>query len=113
MNYIKYLPILALSLVPNITHAASSGGSAAAGLAIGIFVVVIMIFYVLFFAVAIAAFVLWIIMLIDAAQRTNWENESDKTLWILIIILTGGIGAIIYYFMIRKKLGPNHSVKKA
>lgn len=113
MNYIKYLSILSLTLIPNIAHGQSKGGSAAAGVAVGIFLIFIMVFYAIFFAVAIAAFVLWIMMLIDAAQRTNWENENDKTIWILIIVLTGGIGALIYYFMIRRKLGPNHAIKKA
>ncbi len=113
MNYIKYLSILSLTLIPNIAYGQSNGGSAAAGAAVGIFLIFIMVFYAIFFAVAIAAFVLWIMMLIDAAQRTIWENENDKTIWILIIVLTGGIGALIYYFMIRRKLGPNHATKKA
>lgn len=115
MKTLKYSAYLALSmlLIPSYALAESSGGgAAAAGAAIGVFFIFIMLFYMLFFALAIAAFVLWIIMLIDAAQRTNWENENDKTVWILIIVLTGGIGALIYYFMIRKKLGPNHPAKK-
>lgn len=112
MKTFKYLSVLA-ALVPNIALAESSSrGGAAAGAFVGILFIFIMLFYLLFFAVAIAAFVLWILMLIDAAQRANWENENDKTVWILIIVLTGGIGALIYYFMIRKKLGPNHPNKK-
>ena len=112
MKTIKYASYIALSLIPNIALAESSGGGAAAGAAIGIFFIFIAFFYMLFFAVAIAAFVFWIIMLVDVAQRTNWENENDKTVWVLIVVLTGGIGALIYYFMVRKKLGPNHPVKK-
>lgn len=112
MKTIKYASYIALSLIPNIALAESSGSGAAAGAVIGIFFIFIAFFYMLFFAVAIAAFVFWIIMLVDVAQRTNWENENDKTVWVLIVVLTGGIGALIYYFMVRKKLGPNHPVKK-
>ena len=113
MKTLKYTTYLALSLIPNLALAESSSGGAAAGVAVGIFFIFIMLFYLLFFAVAIAAFVLWVVMLVDAAQRTNWENENDKTVWILVIVLTGGIGALIYYFIVRKKLGPNHPAKKA
>ena len=113
MKYFKYLLSVPTLFVPGIALAQSGRSSgAAAGVFIGIFFIFIIILYMLFFAIAIAAFVLWIIMLVDAAQRTNWENENDKTVWILIIVLTGGIGALIYYFMVRKKLGPNHLHKK-
>lgn len=113
MKALKYLWLFgSLLFYPNLALAESgSTGGAAVGAAFGIFFIVIMVFYMLFIAAAIAGFVFWIIMIIDVAQRTNWENENDKTMWILIVILTGVIGALIYYFMVRKKLGPNRPAK--
>ncbi|MCL5070518.1 MAG: PLD nuclease N-terminal domain-containing protein [Actinobacteria bacterium] len=47
-------------------------------------------------------------MLVDCVKRDNSEfpsaGESTKTMWLLIVILTGGIGAIIYYFLVKKKM---------
>lgn len=46
--------------------------------------------------------VFWIFMLIDAAKR-NFKNDTDKIVWILVIVLVGIIGAAIYYFIIKRK----------
>jgi len=59
-------------------------------------------FMLLFFAFGILAFILWIAMLIDCLKR-KFKNETDKIVWALVIILTGLIGAIIYYFVVKKK----------
>ena len=40
-------------------------------------------------------------MIIDVAKR-KFKNETDKIAWILIIIFTYVIGAIIYYFIIKR-----------
>lgn len=64
--------------------------------------------YCLIGLVSILLFFVWVWMLIDVVQRddNNFGTNSDsssKALWILIILLTGGIGALIYFFMIYKK----------
>ena len=41
-------------------------------------------------------------MIIDVAKRENWKHDSEKTLWLLIVILVGYLGAIIYYFALKK-----------
>ena len=47
----------------------------------------------------------WIWMIIDCAQR-HFKNNTEKIIWILVIILTihiFAIGAIIYYFIVKSK----------
>ncbi|HLB70759.1 MAG: PLD nuclease N-terminal domain-containing protein [Candidatus Methanoperedens sp.] len=44
-------------------------------------------------------FVFWLWMLIDCAKR----EIKNKTAWILILIFTSILGAILYYFMVRRK----------
>lgn len=110
MKYIKFLPLLSLSLVPHF--ALAKGGDTTVGIGIMIFFVIIAILYIVFFAFAILMFIFWVMMLVDVAQRANWENENDKTVWILVVVLAGGIGAVIYYFMIKRKLGPNRNIEK-
>ena len=43
----------------------------------------------------------WIWMLIDCATRESKEG-NDKLVWVIIIIFTHLIGAIIYYFVRRR-----------
>lgn len=71
--------------------------SALAGLAVfGVLLVIAII------ALAIWAFIFWILMIVDCAQR-KFRNDSDKIVWILVIIFTQIIGALIYYFIVKKK----------
>jgi nitrate reductase gamma subunit len=55
-----------------------------------------------FFAIAIAGFVFWIRMLIECATREP-DTGNDKLIWILIIVLAGWLGALIYYFVRRPR----------
>lgn len=57
--------------------------------------------------VFLAAMVVWVWMLVDAIRRDEGEYRTGtKTIWVLVIALTGIIGALIYYFMARPKRGP-------
>lgn len=59
-----------------------------------------------FFLIAIPFMLLlpifWIWMLIDCAKR-NFAGPNDKVIWILIIIFAGMLGAIIYYFVVKRR----------
>jgi len=55
---------------------------------------------------SVLAFVFWLMMLIDAIKHSH---KDMKLIWVLVIILTNIIGAIIYYFMERR---PRMKVKK-
>lgn len=102
------------NLFPSTAHAASNAGDvAAAGFAV-VFIILILLFQVVIWGLAIAGLVFWIFMLIDVVQRENWEHENDRVTWVLVVVLAGAIGALIYYFSVRKKLGPanqSHSAK--
>lgn len=109
IKHILLTYLLSLALLPGHaiaeSEATSSGGTVAL-VVVGVFMVLVILFYVVIFAFSIFMFVFWIIMLVDVIQRTNWSNDNDKTTWTLVVALTGGIGAIVYYFMVRRKLGP-------
>lgn len=84
--------------------AVTTASTAGAGLAIGV-----MILIGIFAIVGLALFILWIFMLIDAFKRTNWQDESQKNLWIIILIVSfflslNGLAAIIYYFVVKRGL---------
>lgn len=83
--------------------AVAAGSTAAAGLT-----VVWICFIAFCWLVGIFSFVVWIIMLVDCAKRDNSEfpnaGENTKVMWLLIVILAGGVGAIIYYFLVKNKM---------
>lgn len=74
----------------------------AIGGAIAGFVIVFMIFWIMLVILGILGFIFWIFMIVDIAKR-RFKPENDKVMWILIVIFTGIIGALIYYFMVKRK----------
>jgi len=62
------------------------------------FVVLVWLLGLLLIVASIAATVFWILMLIDCAKR----DFKDKVAWLLIIILLHGLGATLYYFIIKR-----------
>ena len=97
------LGTLALTSCNSQDAVAAAGGTAALGLA-GIWICFIAVFWL----AGIFLFVVWIIMLVDCVKRDNSEfpnaGENTKIMWLLIILLSSGVGAIIYYFVVRKKI---------
>lgn len=68
-----------------------------------------LIFVLIFAAIGLALFIFWIIMLIDVFKRTNWQDESQKNLWLILMIASffvgfNGLVAIIYYFAVKRQL---------
>jgi TctA family transporter len=102
------IPIIAV-LTPTAAYSstASAAGGVFASIIIMFYLVFIFFFYCILPIIGIFALILWIIMLVDLTQRDISDfptNFSDpKTMWLLIVLLTGWIGAGIYYFQIYKK----------
>ena len=68
------------------------------GLAIGLLILSVLAF----FALMIFSFVFWILMIVDIAKR-KFPKDNDQIMWILIVIFTGIIGALIYYFIVKRQ----------
>lgn len=101
--------VLILLTALSVASCSPEGAAIAAGsTAVWAFAGIWIFFVAIFWGIGIFLFVVWIIMLVDCVKRENNEfpnaGESTKTMWLLIIILTGGVGAIIYYFLVKKKI---------
>ncbi|MDQ5883102.1 MAG: PLDc protein [Patescibacteria group bacterium] len=72
----------------NYKDAGSLGGFFAAGVAFIIFILLI----------CLAFFIFWIAMLVHAISKP----VKSKAVWILILLIFGIIGAIVYYFAIKR-----------
>lgn len=94
------LPTLATTILANVEET-SAGGN--------LFIGTILFFAIIFILLIIASFVFWIIMLVDALQRTNWPHEDQRTLWLVILIASffvqlNWVAGLIYYFAIKRPL---------
>lgn len=78
----------------------AAAGVATGSVAIGFIFFIIFLWFAMI-ALAIFLFVFWILMIIDVAQR-RFKNENDKIVWILIVALLSWVGALVYYFVIKK-----------
>ena len=54
--------------------------------------------YGFFILLALALFVVWIIELVDVVRR-EFPGPNDKMIWVLVVVLGHGIGALVYYFI--------------
>lgn len=61
----------------------------------------LILFWLLFIGVTILGTIFWIFMLVDCAKR-NFKKENDKIVWIVLMALTSWLGALIYYFVIKR-----------
>jgi hypothetical protein len=57
-------------------------------------------FFLVFFLLGVIGTVFWIWMLIDCASNES-DQGNNKIVWIIIILLTHLLGAMIYYFVRR------------
>lgn len=56
-------------------------------------------------ALVIWAIVFWIMMIVHLARH----KVEDKVMWIILMVFTGIVGALIYYFVVKRKLNRQFS----
>ena len=56
--------------------------------------------FVVILLLLLLAFAFWIWMLVDCATKESSQG-NDKVIWILVILFTHWLGALIYYFVRR------------
>ena len=105
----KFLPILLIAaLLVIMVTGCTAEDALGTGMIVFLFVcggIIGIIFLLLF--------ILWIVALVDVAKRDNDEfpnaTENTKTIWLVVLIVTflvnfWWIAAIVYYFMVMKKM---------
>jgi hypothetical protein len=65
------------------------------------------LFFLLFFGLWIAAFVYWIVALVEVVRLPDQQFRAagtDKTVWVLVVVLAQIIGALIWRFAKRNEV---------
>jgi len=55
------------------------------------------------FLIAILGTIFWLWVLIDCVKKT-FKSDAEKIVWVLVLILLGLLGAVIYYFVVKVKV---------
>ena len=55
------------------------------------------ILYGVFILIGLVWLVFWIVEIVDVARR-EFKDSNTKLLWLLVVVLAHGLGALIYYF---------------
>lgn len=64
-----------------------------------------MVFFLVFFGLWLASFVYWIIAIVEVARIPDQQFRAagaEKTVWVLIVVLTQIIGALVWRFTKRR-----------
>lgn len=61
----------------------------------------------IFVSLILFLFVVWVLMLIDALSRKDWQNDDERMMWTIVLILSlfvglWGISAVVYYYVIKR-----------
>lgn len=60
------------------------------------------LFLLFFIALGVLAFVFWIWMLIDAIKNPGL-SDTEKIVWVLVIVFLHFLGALVYFFAGRSR----------
>lgn len=69
-------------------------------------------FILSFGSIVILSFILWVIALVHAATNKNFKDSNSKLVWVLIILFTHIIGALLYLLFGRPKTTKRSSEKR-
>ncbi|RJQ52748.1 MAG: PLDc_N domain-containing protein [Actinobacteria bacterium] len=60
--------------------------------------------FLFIWAFVIGSLILWVLMLVDVINRDDSDfpdpGPNTKLLWLIVILLGGGVGALVYYFVV-------------
>ena len=88
-----------------------AGSDAAAGALVALWTSMMCLMYLIPMVLAAVSVAAWIVALVDVVQRApedfpnsraGRDDPNERMIWLLIVLLVGAIGAIVYYFIVMK-----------
>ncbi len=87
------------------------GSDAFGGLFVGLWTSMMCLGWVIPMLLAAASVAVWIIAVVDVVQRlpedfpnarAGRDDPNERLIWLLIVLLVGTLGAVVYYFVVMK-----------
>ncbi|UCD02675.1 MAG: PLDc N-terminal domain-containing protein [Candidatus Aenigmatarchaeota archaeon] len=66
------------------------------------FIIPLILIILAILALSLLLFIGWLWMIIDCAKREKFKS-GDRVVWILLLVLLGPLGMILYYFMVMRE----------
>ncbi|MDO8846853.1 MAG: PLDc N-terminal domain-containing protein [Coriobacteriia bacterium] len=88
-----------------------AGSDATAGALVALWTSMMCLMYLIPLVLGVASVVVWVIALVDVVQRApedfpnaraGRDDPNERMIWLLIVLLVGVIGAVVYYFIVMK-----------
>lgn|SRR3989338_2305104 len=99
LGIISFLPlVIAETTSPEISEKALGGFFTMFGVVFLLF----MLLGLILFGLMIVGIIFWIMMIIDVVNR-KFPKEEDRIVWILVVIVLGILGGLVYYFVVKRK----------
>ena len=99
LGIISFLPlVIAETTSPEISEKALGGFFTMFGVVFLLF----MLLGLILFGLMIVGIIFWIMMIIDVVN-TKFPKEEDRIVWILVVIVLGILGGLVYYFVVKRK----------
>jgi type VI protein secretion system component VasK len=99
-------PVILLALLCSLLVASSvfALGSVEVGAIFILSFVGILLFWFLIVCLVLAGVIFWVWMFIDCLARKDASFADDKAVWIIVLLFTSIIGALLYFFFVRRRL---------
>jgi len=104
MNRLPKLFVLLLGSLVFLSEVSAMGPVEVGSILVASFIGILLFWFFIFFIVFAGA-IFWVWMFIDCLTRENYREQNDKVVWVIVLLLASFLGAIIYYFFIKRKLG--------
>jgi hypothetical protein len=104
--------IVAVLIAMLLADACSAMGPVEVGSILVASFIGILLFWFIIFFLFLAGAIFWVWMFIDCLTRENYRDQNDKVVWVIVLLLASILGAVLYFFLVKRRLG-NRPVSKA
>ena len=104
--------ILALLASLFMLHSVFALGPAELGAIFILSFVGILVFWFFMLVIVFAGIIFWLWMFIDCLVRVNYKANNDKIVWVIVLLFTSILGAVLYFFLVKRPLNGKQKAKQ-
>jgi type VI protein secretion system component VasK len=63
----------------------------------------LLLFWFIMIVLVFGGIIFWLWMFVDCLVREDFRGQNDKIVWVLVLLFTSLLGAILYYFLVKAR----------